>query len=233
MAAAATLSTDDLAWAEEASDKDGRFVLYNVSWETYGAILKTIGESSAIRTTYLDGRLELTSPSPAHDGKKTMIARLLEIYAFATGRELQGYGSTTYRLKKKSAGLEPDECYFIDDIKKFPDLAIEVVVSRWKVSKLEVYARLGVQEVWVWHQGALRVLGLGSDGYKSIARSRLLPDVDLEELARYVRMEGPQTQVVRAYYEALTSKRQRLTTSRSRPSGPRSPARSTPRRRRP
>jgi len=170
------------------------------------------------------------------------MARLLETYALATGRVLEGYGFHHLPQKKKQAGLEPDECYFVDALKKFPDIAIEVVISRWKLSKLEVYARLGVREVWVFGKKERSISSALQRRVRNHRTKRAAPELDIEQFARFVRMEGLQSHVARAYYDALsdpaspsaslTAKGKALTTSRSRPSGPRSPGRSTPRRRR-
>ena len=62
--------------------EDRRFVLYGVPWETYVTMRDTLDESgSNIRMTYLEGTLELMSPSRSHEDYKTLIARLLEAYA--------------------------------------------------------------------------------------------------------------------------------------------------------
>ena len=62
-------------------DADQRVTLHGVSWEQYEAILAIRGESSGVRLTYLEGELELMSPSQPHEAIKTCIARLLEAWA--------------------------------------------------------------------------------------------------------------------------------------------------------
>lgn len=46
---------------------------------------------------YLEGTLEIMSPSPEQEVDKTTIARLIEIYALKRDIDLTGYGSTTFR----------------------------------------------------------------------------------------------------------------------------------------
>lgn len=183
MTAAAILGSE-----REDIDIDESVVLYGAPWSLYERLLELRGESSYPRLTYLDGELELMSPSQSHDLVKKCLAWLLERWAEERGIRVTGVGSWTLRKKKKKGGLEPDECYRIegdlDDPERFPDLAIEVVVSSWKVDKLEVYRRLKIPEVWVWRDGEIFVYALGAKGYAQIADSQVLPGIDLVLLER-------------------------------------------------
>src|SRR5439155_728925 len=117
------------------------------------------------------------------------IARLLELYALERDVPLYGYGSTTFRLEPKSVGLEPDECYVVGGRlrRAGPDLAIEVVITSGGVSKLEVYRRLGVREVWFWQKGSFHLYQLGRKGYDPVTTSAIIPDLDFGLLARFAR----------------------------------------------
>jgi Uma2 family endonuclease len=161
---------------------------------------------------YLDGVLELMSPSHDHEYLKTLIARLVEAYAETLGLSLNGFGSETLRKKRRSAGGEPDECYVLGgEPKPFPDVAIEVVWSSGGVDKLEIYRRLGVREVWFFVDGRFQLFALSGRAYHPIDRSRFLPDLDLDHLADVVRRAHPyrQTETVRAYRRSLRRKRRR------------------------
>src|ERR1700722_18234413 len=83
-------------------------VLEDASWDLYEKLLKSVG-NRPLRITYDDGRLEIMSPLPEHDHPKTVIGRLIEMLAFLRSMEVASYGSTTFRSKQKSKGLEPDE----------------------------------------------------------------------------------------------------------------------------
>jgi Uma2 family endonuclease len=166
-------------------ERDQFVVLHGVDWKTYCA-LRELFDSPGVRMTYLKGALEIMSPSRRHEGYKKRIARLLELFALERDVPLSGYGSTTFRRALEERGLEPDECYVLgrelrdDDV---PDIALEVVISSGGINKLEVYRGLGVLEVWFWHEGGFRLYVLGSSGYTSIERSRLIPELDFDELA--------------------------------------------------
>jgi Uma2 family endonuclease len=121
--------------------------------------------------------------------------------------DLRGFGSTTWRKESGLAGLEADECYKLGKLEPgaFPDVAIEVAVSRERLNKLAIYARLGVQEVWRWRPTSARVVvcRLVGDQYEEHGRSALFPDLDLEALAQFVRVGENQTQLIKAYRATL------------------------------
>jgi Uma2 family endonuclease len=86
-----------------------------------------------------------------------------------------------------------------------PDIAIEVVISSGVVDKMAVYAGLGVVEVWVWQPSAaaIAVNRLVDGTYQQCERSEVLPDLDLAELAKFMRSGENQTALVRAYQAVL------------------------------
>jgi Uma2 family endonuclease len=191
----------------ELGQPDQRLLLHGVSWEQYRAVRDALLDHPALRMTYLEGALEFFMPGTEHEGNKTLMARLLEMFALERNVSLNGYGNETFRRRKKERALEPDECYFVGlrGTRKFPDLAIEVVTSRWNIDKLKVYEGLGVREVWVHRAGRITVYRLGEQGYAAIDRSEVLPDLDLDLLPRYVGRED-QTEAVREYRQALSKR---------------------------
>jgi Uma2 family endonuclease len=184
--------------------EDRRFVLHGVPWETYVSLRDTLDEQgSGVRMTYLEGTLELMSPSRNHEDYKTIIARLVEAYAEERDLDLRGFGCMTFRKKAKRRGFEPDECYSLGRLGGRPDIAIEVVISSGLVDKLSVYHGLDVPEVWVWGDGKLTVHRRTAQGYSVRARSKVLPELDLVHLARFVALDANQTQQVKAYRRSL------------------------------
>jgi Uma2 family endonuclease len=178
-----------------------RLLLRGVSFKDYVRISDTLGHRPGLHLTYLRGTLEIMRTSPLHEYLKATIARLVELHALVRSVRILGFGSATYRREDKEKGLEPDECYCIGSKKDFPDLAIEVVVTRG-MNKLEVYAGLGVAEVWVYEDGRFTVYQLGSDGYAQQAASQFFPDLDFAVLAAHVVMPD-QDDAVRAYWARL------------------------------
>lgn len=179
-----------------------RFLLSGVTWEQYEVLRSTLDEFAGLRMTYLEGMLELFMPSEKHEDTKTTIARLLEFYALEANIRLYGYGSATYRKKVKERGLEPDECYYVDTKKEFPDIAIKVIITSGLLDKLVVYEGLGVPEVWTWQNNQLLIYRLSANGYEQITRSEFLPDLDLNLLTECVLLDD-QHEAVMAFRDAL------------------------------
>lgn len=164
-----------------------RLVLEGISWQQYETLLATLGDGFPnLRLNYLEGTLEMMTTSPEHEELKKMIGMLLEAYFQETRTRFHAIGSATFRKATKLRGLEPDECYCLGQKKEFPDLAIEVVLTSGIVDKLAIYQGLGVSEVWQWQAGQFLAYGLRPTGYELIAKSELLPNLDLQLFASYV-----------------------------------------------
>lgn len=183
---------------------DQRVFLHGMSWQAYEALLAWRGEKSAVRMTYLEGELELMTPSRSHESLKKRLARLVEAWAEEKGVALDGAGSWTLKSEQAERGAEPDECYVLGDVEQAtaPDIAIEVVWTRGGIDKLEVYRKLGVREVWIWADGALTFHLLRGGRYVAAARSERLPKLDPALIARFM-SGGTQTDAVRGLRRAL------------------------------
>ena len=83
-----------------------------------------------------------------------------------------------------------------------PDIALEVVYTSGGIDKLHVYLGLGVREVWFYQDGVFQLHELSAGSYQPIVRSRFIPELDFEVLARFVRM-GDQHAAVKAYRDWL------------------------------
>lgn len=186
---------------------DQRVTMYGVSWAGYEATAALRGESAVPRISYLDGTMELMSPSPDHERIKFYLGHLIFAYALERDVDLSGYGSWTVRAAPKTAGLEPDECFIIgsDQSAQRPDLAIEVIWTSGGTDKLEIYKRLGVPEVWFWQNGVIAVYVLEGDQYRESPASRVLPGIVLSELVSFLSYPTAM-QAVRAYRAALAVK---------------------------
>jgi Uma2 family endonuclease len=179
-------------------------VLRGVTWADYQRLLEIRGDRAVPRFTYLEGVLEIMSPSRSHDFIKSMIGCLVEGWCFENDVDITPYGSWTQESKEAEAGAEPDECYVLGDVgdPQRCDLAIEIVWRSRLVNKLEVYRRLRVREVWIWRKRRLEVHALRGDSYVRLERSELLPEIDLEFLLGFVE-RTPMTRAVREYRAAL------------------------------
>ena len=59
---------------------DHRVVMYGVPWSHYGAMLAVRGEKANPRLSYLDGALEIMTPSRQHERITSFIGRLVEVF---------------------------------------------------------------------------------------------------------------------------------------------------------
>ncbi|NEO34538.1 MAG: Uma2 family endonuclease [Symploca sp. SIO3C6] len=191
---------DDLAKRIMLDDPEEWRILSQVPWAQYDALLTDLGDGSGYRVHFLDGVLEILAPSRKHEQGKTLLGHLLELYFLEAYIEYFPMGSTTLQNPAQQAGGEPDESYCIGTDKEFPDLAIEVIVTSGSINRLELYRRLGVQEVWFWKKNRLFLYHLREDtpeqfvntaGYELIEQSDILPNLDITLLIRCLQNPSP------------------------------------------
>jgi len=193
---------------DDTSVEDQIVVLRGAAWGDFQRALELRGDVSGTRVAFLEGVLEIMTPSRAHEGLKFKIGRLLEAWCLENGIEFSGYGSWTLEGSEHDRGIEPDECYVFGNVSDpvRPDLAIEVVWTSGGVDKLEIYRKLGVREVWFWRRGQLTAYVLEGDSYTQASRSAVLPGIDLAELASH--LDRPtSSQAIREYRDALLARR--------------------------
>jgi Uma2 family endonuclease len=175
----------------------GNVLLPNVTWEMMEQLDTELAQTGA-RLTYLDGTLEIMAPlSEAHEEPKNTLGQILEAYMRSQNIRFYGRGSTTLGLKALGARKEPDESYCLGDRKPIPDLALEITVTSGGINVLEIYRRIGVQEVWFWEDGVLTIYCLRDTGYELVSQSELLPKLDLRLLEFCSRMADQYDAVTR------------------------------------
>ena len=191
---------------EHVPTADQRIVLSGVPWAHYEALLALRGDAPVPRISFLDGAMELMSPSKQHERVKSFIGMLIEAYALEVGTDLSPYGAWTLREGPRQAGVEPDECYLIgpDQSRETPDLAIEVIWTSGGIDKLEAYRRLAVPEVWFWKDGAIQVHVLVEGNYRPAQGSDCLPGLDLALLCSFLDLPTA-IQAVKAFRVAIRS----------------------------
>jgi Uma2 family endonuclease len=191
-----------------------RLVLYGIPWESYVRVLRAF-QDRRLRITYDRGALEIMTVSPKHERHKHLLRRLVEALLEELGWNVAGYGSMTFKRRKKERGLEPDECYWIQNEPRVrhklrfnwkldppPDLVLEIEVSRSALNRISIYQALGVPEVWRQRGNSIRVMVLGGDGkYLQSPSSRAFPFVPMSELERFLGMSKltPETELIRQF----------------------------------
>jgi hypothetical protein len=130
---------------EIVSTADSRVIMHGVPWSHYEVLLAIRGEKSVPRLAYLEGTLEIMTPSETHERLKSRIGQLIEVYLLHRDLEFEAVGSWTLKSAPEFRGAEPDECYKIGDLRgAVPHLAIEVNWTSGGIDKLAIYERLGV-----------------------------------------------------------------------------------------
>jgi Uma2 family endonuclease len=194
----------NLAEREDDHREDHIVQLSGATWSDYQRLLRLRGDRSAPRITYLEGLLEIMSPSRSHESIKSTIGSLVEVWCLANDVEFSTYGSWTLKDKKAERGAEPDECYVFGRARDpaRPHLAIDVVWTTGRIDKLEVYRKLGVREVWYWRNGHIQPYVLHGQRYRVAKRSAVLPGIDLVQLASFLERSST-SRAMRDYRAAL------------------------------
>jgi Uma2 family endonuclease len=189
-------------------DEDQRVILGSMRWQDFEAFLAIRGDRAGVRMYYLDGAIEIMSPSKIHEWRKKTLARLVEQSAIEVDVEITGVGAWTLKDELREAGAEPDECYIIGRDKDIPDLVIEVEWSRQLgLDKREIYRRLGIRELWTLkNNGSLAIRVLVKDAWRERPKSKVLPKLDVAWLHAFLKHDSQQG-AVRALRDALRKKR--------------------------
>ncbi|MGL5064818.1 MAG: Uma2 family endonuclease [Microcoleus sp.] len=168
--------------------KDQRLVHYGMSWQQFKLLQESFADSPGIRLAYYDGEIEIVTVSPDHESISRMITALLIVYFLHNDIEFNPLGSFTQEQEKK-VSAQADESFAIgSSTATKPDLSVEVIFTSGSDRKLIHYQVLGVPEVWFWEDGLFRLYRLRESGYERIDRSEILPDLDINLLARCLMM---------------------------------------------
>jgi Uma2 family endonuclease len=170
-------------------EPEERVILCGLGWQRHLALDASLGENRpGPRFYYLDGDLEIMTTSYEHERIKKWIAGFMDIWFEETHTENIPRGQATVRDPLKEAGAEPDESWCLGTAKEFPDIVLEVALTRGGLNKLEIYRRFTVPEVWIWREAHLEIhiLRVDASGYDAAATSRLLPRLPIALLTHCV-----------------------------------------------
>ncbi|MGB3264492.1 MAG: Uma2 family endonuclease [Microcoleus sp.] len=176
-------------------------LLKNISWKTYESLLNELAEQRGIRLTYDRGNLEIMTPSAPHEKYKKILGRFVESVSDELNVEICSLGSLTCRREDLARGLEPDQCYYIEnedvvwdkeqiDLNQDPppDLVVEIDVTSSSIDRLSLYASLGVPEVWRYDGNRLIIYQLESQEYTERDVSPTFPFLSQVEMLRFLEL---------------------------------------------
>jgi len=174
-----------------------------VQWKTYQALLYDLAEDSSKKLAYDRGFLEIMTPLPEHEAYKVFLGRLVWTTTEVLGLEVASFGSTTLSRENLQRGIEPDECFYIQNealvrgktsfdftVDPVPDLAIEVDITSSSLNRLGIYAALEVAEVWRFNGEILLIYCLKDGAYEVQERSQVLPILSKDIILDFLKRRG-------------------------------------------
>jgi Uma2 family endonuclease len=185
------------------NDPVQHFVFEGVTYAQFVAMTDAWGERSGLRTAFDGARLEIMTASRRHERWKKLLADLVRLMTIHLDIPMESGGNTTFRDRFAERGLEPDDCFWLESRDEIlgvdewvarthppPDLAIEIVVTRTVVNRLEIYSKLGVPELWVFDGANLTAMLLTPEGaYQETERSAAFPFLQVSELLQFLTMD--------------------------------------------
>ncbi len=190
------------------SPRCDRVVLHNLTWQQFETLLQTIGESYGVRFAFDRGTLEILKTCLDIERYKTQIGTIIKDIAEVLNIEYDCLGSTTWKREAKLAGVEPDDCFYLQNesrirgLSRFdldrdppPDLALEIDLTHKSLDRLAIYARLGVPEIWNYDikRKELTIYQLDADNYSITETSSIFPQIPVREIPEILdrhRQEG-------------------------------------------
>lgn len=182
-----------------STSAEQRTVLRNISWQTFEALLRDTGEDRGSRFAYECGTLEIMTPLYEHENPKIQFDRFIFALSEELEIEIKSAGSMTLKRKAVNRGIEPDNCYYIQNEPSVrgkqeldletdppPDLAIEIDITSSSVNKTGIYSALGVPELWRYNGRVLKFYQLAEGEYVEREFSLAFPIVSVNEMSGFI-----------------------------------------------
>lgn len=174
--------------------------LRQISWLDFEAILDELGEHRGSRVAYFQGVLEIRMPLPEHEKAKILIGEFVKILLDELEVDWEPYGSTTFKRPEMAAGIEPDDCFYIQNSQRMigkrqlnlsidppPDLVLEIDVT--SKTQLAAYLALKVPELWRYEDGKLQIFVLEKGDYVQVETSPTFPNLPLmKEITEFLKL---------------------------------------------
>jgi Uma2 family endonuclease len=170
-----------------------RLVIRNLPWAELELVLMEMGDHRATRIAYNEEVLEIRMPLPKHERTKSILGDAVKILLEELAIDCEYFGSTTFKRQEMSYGIEPDECFYIQNqqlmvgkdrvdllIDPPPDLAIEVDIT--SKTQISAYLKLKVAELWVYADDELKIYMLQSETYQTSTVSAIFGDLPVVTL---------------------------------------------------
>ncbi|MDJ0578856.1 Uma2 family endonuclease [Crocosphaera sp.] len=175
-------------------------VLKNINWQKFENILLELGESRSSRIYYYQETLELMTPLPEHERIKVILSDLIKVLLDELNMNWESLGSTTFKREDMQAGVEPDDCFYIQNYEQVigknridltidspPDLVLEIDLT--SKTQINAYQSLKVPEIWIYDESKLEIYCLQNEQYILSQNSIIFPDFPIQEaMIRFLKM---------------------------------------------
>lgn len=179
--------------------EDTVVISHGVSWEDYEELLEQVGEASGLRISYDDGTLKVMTLSSEHEKYTRFIEKLVSTLSLRLRIKILSFGSATMKKSSRRKGNEPDCCFYVQtaaalgtriqldfEVDPPPDIAVEVDVHHSSIDKFDIYAALGVPEIWRFDGQQLFIYLWQQDQYVESETSQALPMLTSSILTDYL-----------------------------------------------
>ena len=176
-------------------------ILSNQSWTDYEALLESRGDDGFVKVSFDAGTREITlmAPMPGRGRRLDILSDLVKALLRHQGRDYDSAHPVTF-MRFQEAGTEPDASFYIQNWQSISgkdridlsrdllaDLAIEVDVTSF--TRRDIYRVLGLPELWIYYERALKIYVLAEGHYVDSQVSPTFPDVDVKSiLPEYVEL---------------------------------------------
>lgn len=192
-------TTDYYAIAQQMEPGEVR-VFHDVDWEEYEHLHDQLTpDSHLVRVCYGEGTMELMTHSALHETYIHFISSMVRLVSLRLRIDIRFFGQATIKKSRQQKGLEPDACFYVQTVPQLgnrlkldfavdppPDVAVEVDIYPGSISKLPIYAGLGIPEVWRYDGKSVTIHLLQNDEYIETEASSALPMISPEILERFL-----------------------------------------------
>ncbi|MEL6136211.1 MAG: Uma2 family endonuclease [Cyanobacteria bacterium J06628_6] len=194
--------------------------LRGLSWQMYQALVNDVGDGRAWRIAYSQGVLEIRMPLTEHEEPKEILGDFVTVMVELLDLELRKLGALRLDRADLTKAIEPDACFYVQNEPQVrgksiqlpadppPDLAIESDYTNSSLNKQDIYAAIGVPELWRYRRQQLEVYILTEAGtYQRADQSLTFPLFPAAEIPAFIDLckEIGQRKAVKAFRARMQS----------------------------
>ena len=139
------------------------------------------------------------TPLLPHESAKCGIDRLIFILCEELGLNLRSTGSLTLKREDLDRGAEPDISFYIHNESLIrnkeninlsqdppPDLVVEIEYSSSAINKFQLYAAIGIPELWRYNGKELFIYRLQNQEYLQCENSVIFEQINVNEIPLFL-----------------------------------------------